>query len=454
MNQKSFKTLLAIFSFCVILTSCTNTTKNNWPQFRGPGYNMTLSNENLPTEWGDSLNIRWKEPMEGNSWSSPIICGDKIFYSSSVLVEKAPIEIDTTITVETNNDSAPPQNQDNQLKDIIRLQLTCLDLKTGKELWKAISYEGNPKIKKHIGSTYACETPVTDGNYIYVYYSMHGVYCYDLKGNLIWNKNLGTYKTLNDWGTGASPTLHNNTLFIQVDNEEHSFIVALDSKNGEEKWKKNRDEKTTYNTPVIWQNNVRTELVSLGSTARSYDPASGELLWDVKNIKGTSIPSAVFNKEYIYIGNAGGPGKPGNLYAVKAGANGNITPAVDQTTSEGIIWSDSIAGTGNPSPVLHNGLIYLLASQGGELRCLDAKTGELIYKEDIKKVTACWATPWINNNLLYFYDEKGRTQVIKTGKEFELVGTYSIKDKFWASIAATEDAYIFKGTDWIYCVGK
>lgn len=446
-NQKPFVHLIVLFSIGLLFTNCSD-NKTNWPQFRGPDCSMVVSDADLPTEWGDSLNIRWKQPMQGESWSSPIISGDKVLYSSSVLLKKAPVEQTESDSVQTD------QNKDNQLKNIYQLKLTCLNLKTGNELWSAVSFEGNPKIKKHAASTYACETPVTDGKYVFVYYGMHGVFCYDMEGNLIWNKEIGTYETQRDWGTGASPTLHNNVLYIQNDNEENSFIVALDAITGDEKWRKTRDEKTTYSTPVVWKNEKRTELVTLGATARSYNPVTGDLLWVLEIGKGTSIPSPVFNKQYIYIGNAGSRGKPGSLFAVKAGAEGDITLSENETTSESVIWSDSIAGTGNPSPVLYNGLIYLLASRGGEIRCIDASNGELVYKQKTEKVGACWATPWIYNEQLYFYDEKGITNIIKTGREFEAIGSNSIDDKFWASVAIAKDAYIFKGVDNIYCVGN
>lgn len=441
-----------------ILSSCTN---NNWPQFHGPEDNMIVHAKNLPETWNDSTNIRWASKMDGESWSSPIIYGDKVFYSSAVLIKKAPVKTQESTPPQPNasNGNTPPppplaEEDDSYKEAVYRWQLTCLDLKTGNELWKAVSYEGNPRIKKHVGSTYACETPVTDGKHVWVYYGMHGVYCYDMNGELIWKQDPGAYPTANGWGTGASPVLHDNTLYVLVDNEEYSFLIAYDAQTGDEKWKVDRDEKTTYSTPVIWKNKVQTELVTLGSKARSYNPENGELIWELSIKKGMSIPSPVFDQEHIYFGNAGGPRDIGALYCVKAGAGGNITPADGTLTNDYVIWADTLAGTANPSPVLYDGLIYVLASRGGEVACFEAPTGKLIYKNKVDKAAACWATPWIYNNKLYFYDEKGVTQIIQAGSEFKVLGTNTIDDKFWASIAASQDAYIFKGVDKIYCVGK
>mgnify|MGYP000035345114 FL=1 len=447
MKSKNCSNSQILLTFLVIIffaTSCTNT--NEWPKYHGPNDNMVVNNEDLPTEWNDSLNIKWTNEMEGESWSSPIVSGDKIFYSAAVLVKKAP---------EKPKDENSAQQEDKRIlpNDVYSWQLHCLDVNTGNELWKVTSYEGTPRINKHAGSTYACETPVTDGKYVWVYYGMHGVYCYDLDGNLVWKQDPGAYPTANGWGTGSSPALYNNTLYVLVDNEENSFLVAYDAQTGNEKWKVDRDEKTTYSTPVIWENNLRPELVTLGSKARSYNPENGELLWELEFNVGRAIASPVFDKDRIYIGLSGGPQDVGPLHAVKAGASGKLIPAY-QNGSEYVAWSDTLAGLGNPTPVLYNDLIYLVSDRGGEVSCFDALTGERIYKEKAGKAAACWASPWIANDRLYFYDEKGITQIIQSGAEFKVLGTNTLNDKFWASIAVAGDDYIFKGVDRIYCIGK
>ena len=145
---------------------------------------------------------------------------------------------------------------------------------------------------------------------------MMGLYCYDLNGKLLWQKDLGAYETKNGWGTGSSPIVYNGFLYIKVDNDTTSFITALNATTGAEKWKVFRDEKTTYSTPVIWKNSLRTELVTTGMTARSYDPDTGKLLWELQMGGEMAIPSPVFDQHHIYFGNAGGRDKPGVLYSV------------------------------------------------------------------------------------------------------------------------------------------
>jgi len=167
-----------------------------------------------------------------------------------------------------------------------------------------------------------------------------------------------------------------------------------------------------------------------------------------------SIPSPVFDNENIYLGNAGSRDKKGAFYAVNAGAEGDVTPADSGLVSEGVKWTVREAGISNPSPLLYNGQLYLLSGRGGELQCIDAASGTQVYKEKIDKVGACWASPWIHNNKIYFFDEKGITQTIQAGSQFKVLSQNFLKDKFWSSVAITDDAYIFKGVEKLFCVKK
>ncbi len=442
-NRKEQLIGIVVIFLAGAMTSCTT---NNWPQFRGPENNMIVSGD-LPTEWGEDKNVAWTFGVDGDSWSSPIIWGNKVFVASAVPVSVAP----------------PPERQEGQpraeqgednryLTDLYRWEVTCVDLETGTEIWKDVAYEGSPKIKKHRAHNYAGETPVTDGKRLYAYFGMTGLYCYDLDGQLLWEKDLGGYETQRGWGTGSSPVVHKNLLYIQVDSEEQSFLVALDTKTGEEVWRQNRDELTNYGTPVIWENSARTELVVGGKKARSYDPATGEMIWELHMAGHYNIPSAVGDENFLYLGNAGYRDVTSTLFCVKAGAEGDLTPAEGQSTSEGVVWSIADAPLGNPSPLFYEGLLYTLSSRGGEFTCLDPATGEIIYQEKIEKVGACWASQWAHEGQIFFYDEKGVTQVVKAGREFELLYQNKLDDKFWASIAAKGDAYIIRGVEKIYCI--
>ncbi|MCP4310598.1 MAG: PQQ-binding-like beta-propeller repeat protein [Bacteroidetes bacterium] len=433
----------AIILAVLTITSCTT----NWSQFRGPEQNMLVQAKNLPAEWGEETNIRWTADIEADSWSSPVVWGNKVFVASAVPVKVA------AAPKRRQGPATEEEEDESYLNDIYRWQLSCIDLDTGEESWKRVAYEGNPRIKKHRAHNYAGETPVTDGERIYVYFGMTGIYCYDLDGNLLWEKDPGVYETLYGWGTGASPVLHEGTLFLQVDNEENSFLLALNAATGDEIWTVDRDEKTNYSTPLIWKNTVRTELVTGGKRARSYDPVTGTILWELKVEGCYNIPSPVADKDFLYLGNTAFRDTPGSFQCIRAGASGDITPAEGEATSSGVVWTIADAPTANPSPLLYQGLIYLVSGRGGQITCIEASAGEQVYQEKIEKVGACWSSPWAFEDKIFFTDEKGVTRVFRAGEEFELLHENSLDGKFWSSVAVAGDAFLFKGVDKLYCIG-
>lgn len=456
-----FRIIVVIFLF---ISAGLIPLSGQWTQFRGPDNSMVISGNDLPTTWSETQNVKWIYNINGTGWSSPIVYGNKVFIATAVTVKKSPKAPQPAPPPPPRTaqgaapQQAPPSQQEEDTsyrQDVYRWEIVCLDAESGKELWKQVATEGSPRVKTHDGNGYAAETPVTDGKRVYAYFGMTGIFCYDMDGKLLWKRDLGAFTTQKGWGTGSSPVVFNDILYIQVDNEISSFLVALDARTGKEKWKVSRDEKTNYSTPFIWKNNIRTELITLGKTVRSYDPANGNVYWEMKLPGEYVIPSPVADKDYLYIGNAGGRETKGSLCAVKAGAKGDISLAGDARSNNFIVWSVAEAPTGNPSPVLYDGYLYILSSRGGELNCFDATNGKNVYTQKIESVTACWATPWIYNNTLYFYDERGNTKQIKTGPKFELIPSQNkLEDKFWASIAVVNNGYLFKGAKKLYYVKK
>jgi outer membrane protein assembly factor BamB len=360
---------------------------------------------------------------------------------------------------------------------VYRFEVICLDRATGKVLWKQLALEGKPRIAKQVANTYASETPVTDGERVYAYFGMHGLFCYDLAGKLVWKKDLGAYPMIMGQGTASSPVLDSERLFLQIDNEEKSFLVALDRKTGEELWRASRDERSNHCSPVVWKNKARTELVTSGSRkARSYDPATGKLLWELSLGGGLCQASPVGDDERLYVGVAagfgggfggpggGGPGGPGGgrggmgggsgaLYAVKAGASGDITPKQGETASEGVTWSQPRAAPSAASPLVYQGYVYVLEQNGGQVSCYDAQTGKPAYqRQRLQGARAFWASPWAYDGKVFCLDDGGTTFVLQAGPEFKLLGKNSIDDQFWATPAVAGGALILRGVENVYCI--
>jgi outer membrane protein assembly factor BamB len=487
MKHKSELIPITFFSIVSLLffASCNKT--NNWPQFRGSQSNMITDSKNLPDTWSNNTNVIWTYNINGAGWSSPIIWNKKVFILSVFpedVKERPQMPMGGPQPPEDSQGERPapgqnapqggpggepragqgpqpghgqpmgPQPEDTLYKhDVYRWEVTCIDLNTGKELWKQIAFKGHPRINKNPMSNYATETPVTDGKRVYAYFGMLGLYCYNMDGNLLWQKDLGSYNTQNGWGTGSSPVLYKDILYIQVDNEIKSFIVAINAATGTEKWRVERDEKTNYSSPIIWKNKIRTELVAGGKTARAYDLNTGKVFWELKLGGEMCIPSPLADEGHLYIGNEGQQ-KPGKFYAVKAGADGDITPKEGELTSSSVEWSSSDTGLGSPSPLLYKGFIYTVAARGGLITCTNASDGKQVYKERINGVGAVWSSPWACNDKIFFCDEKGLTQVIKAGEKFERLHSNKLDDKFWTSVAITDNVIIFRGVEKLYCVKK
>lgn len=360
---------------------------------------------------------------------------------------------------------------------VYRWQVFCLDRATGNVVWKQLALEAKPRIATHGSNTYATETPVTDGERVYAYFGMHGLFCYDFAGKLVWKKDLGSHPTQMGWGTASSPVLEGERLFVQVDNEENSFLVALDRKTGDELWRSPRSERTTWGSPIIWKNKQRTELVTPGSQkVRSYDPNNGQILWELSLGGGQCSATPVGDDSHLYFGMAargggfgGGPGGPpdgggrrggpgggggsSSLFAVKAGASGDITPKDGASTSTGVAWSQPKAGPAMASPLVYQGYVYILEQNGGMVSCYDAKTGKPAYqRERLPGARSFWASPWGSDGKVFCLDDAGTTHVLQAGPEFKVLGKNSLDAMVWASPAIAGGALFLRSVDHVYCI--
>lgn len=426
--------------------------EKNWHQFRGPDSSQLAPAENLPVEWSGTKNVAWNYELPGSGWSSPIIWGDRVFVNTAISDDPSQ-EQRAYRNAQSNNRSQGRNSRDNKPKTEYSYELHCLDLKSGELLWKRTAHKGVPYLPSRQENTHANETPATDGERVYVYFGMIGLFCYDFEGNLVWKKDMGSYPTASTWGAATSPMLYNNHLYMQIDNEENSFLVALDPATGNERWRISRDDKTSYSTPVIWKNTIRTELVVSGEKVRGYEPSTGKMLWELHLGGGRNISSPVADKEFLYAGNEGRRDGGGTLFAVKAGAAGDITPKEGESTSAGVVWSVPDAGISMASPLLYKGYIYLVDRRGGFINCYDAASGKPHYQRTrIPNAKAFWSTPWVFDNKVFCLDDAGTTYVLRHGNDFEILYNNSIDDKFWASAALVDGSIILRGVENVYCI--
>jgi outer membrane protein assembly factor BamB len=418
---------------------------DNWPQFRGPGASGVAAGTDLPTHWGPSENIRWKVQVPGVAWSSPVVWGDRVFVTTAI--SDSPQESPKKGLYFGGDRPAPRQAT-------YRWEVLCLNRDDGKLLWQRVAVERKPSTSIHIKNSYASETPVTDGERLYAYFGAAGLYAYDFDGELVWKKDLGSYKTRFGWGTASSPALDGDRLFVQNDNEEQSFLVAFDKRTGDELWRAERDEKSSWSTPFVWRNKKRTELVTCATKrVRSYDPATGKMLWELAGMSSICSPTPVASDELLYVSSGYVMDSKRPLFAIRAGASGDISLTGDQTSNEGVAWCQKLGGAYMPSPVLDGGQIYVLYDRGF-FASFDAKTGRPIYeKQRIEPGAGGFtASPWVYGGKLFCLNEDGDTFVIQAGREFKIVGKNSLDDQFMASPAMSGNILFLRGMSHLYSI--
>ena len=387
----------------------------NWPQFRGSGARGVAKGKGLPTTWSTTENVKWCVPVPGRGWSSPVIWGDKVFLSSAISTGKEK-------TVKKGlyfggNEQTPSPNQH-------RWMIYCFSFESGEKLWEQEANVGKPLTPRHIKNNYAPETQVTDGNLIYTYFAGQGLFANDLDGELKWKRKMKAYKTRYNWGSAASPALHDDFIYILNDNEQNSFIEAIDKNTGETSWRRDRNEKSNWSTPFVWKNSLRTEIITVGTgKTRSYG-LDGTLLWEfIADMSSITIatPFTAHGLLYITSGYVGDKHKP--IYAIQPGGKGTINLKKNRPVDKSIVWRQPNAAPYNPSTLVYKDLLYVLYDFGF-LACFNAKTGEEIYgkvRVRERQRTPFTASPWAYNNKVFCLSEDGDCFVYKAGRKNELL---------------------------------
>ena len=399
---------------------------HDWPQFRGPAADGVAEGSGAPTTWNEDENVAWRIDVPGEGWSSPIVIGDKVLLTTAVPVAGS---------------------------DAYRFEVHCYALESGELVWSKVAHEGKPREPRHHDNTFASETAVSDGVSVYAYFGMNVMACYTLDGEFVWRKDLGAYPMDNDWGTSSGPVLAADKVFVQIDNESDSHLVALNASDGEQAWRAERpDEVSNWSTPIVWQNSHRTELVVGGRTVRSHDPDTGKILWSL-DAGGRSCAGATAIGDVLYVGNEdrsskGGP--PSGLYAVKAGAAGTIDPS---QPNDHLLWANPRGAVGISSPLVHDGFIYVPERRGGMIRVHDAATGEQLARQRLRGSGVVWASPLAVDGRVLVMDESGKTIVIEPGADLKVIGVNQLEGgRFWSTPAVTDGALLIRSATRLYCI--
>jgi outer membrane protein assembly factor BamB len=417
----------------------------NWPQFRGPGARGISTNADLPEQWSGTENVAWKAEIPGRGWSSPVAWGERVFVTTAVNsgASEAPKR---GLYMGGERQNAPRPGHE--------WRLLCLDLSSGKVQWEHTLHQGPPPGPIHVKNSYASETPVTDGEHVYVCVGNVGVYCVDFAGHEVWSTPLAPHKTRNGWGTAASPVLHRDRLYLVSDNEEQSYLLALDKGTGKEVWRVDRDEKSNWSTPYVWENAQRTEIVTAGSgKVRAYD-LEGKLLWWLKGMSSITIATPYAYQGLVYVTSGFIVDKSRPIYAIRPGGSGDISLAAGQTNNASIAWCQPQSAPYNPSTVVYDGRLYVLYDLG-LVSAFNARTGELLYdRQKLLGGMHFTASPWACNGRVFCLNEDGVTFVIRAGDHFELLHTNKLAedDMCLATPALAGDRLLIRSAARVYCI--
>ena len=401
-----------------------------WPQFRGPESAGVAEDARLPERWSPTENVAWKTEIPGAGWSSPVVWGDRVFVTSVVaMVEQEKPRIG--IYLDGRRVNPPPGEH--------RWMVYCMDANTGRIRWEREVHRSVPKSARHLKNSFASETPVTDGERVYAYFGNVGVFAFDMDGTLVWSQPFGPFATRTGWGTAASPVFHDGRLYIVCDNEEQSFLVAFDGKTGTQIWRVERDEKSSWSTPHIWQHDGKTEIVTNAShRIRSYD-LDGKLIWDMGGASSIAIPTPLSRFGMVYVSSGYVQDSIRPVFAVRPGG----------TTA----WSLPQGGPYNTSPLIYGDQYYTLFDRGF-FASHDARTGKEIYdKVRIDPAAGAFtASPWAYNGRIFALSEEGVTFVIQAGPEYRLLGKNSLDEMTLATPAIARGSLFIRTASKLYCI--
>jgi outer membrane protein assembly factor BamB len=440
----------------VLFASCTLALADGtggWPRFRGPtAMGVAEDDPRLPDRWSKTENVRWVTEVPGWGWSSPIVTGGKVFLTAVVTEEE--YEKPQKGLYRGEGRSEPPEGTH-------RWMVYCLDLDSGKVLWRHEAHQGRPQAPRHPKSTYASETPVTDGQRVYALFGDVGLYCYDLDGQPLWSHRIEAKKSLFDYGAAASPVICGDLVVIVYDNMEDRYIAAFDAATGQPRWRTARPEKqprgtrSTWATPLVWQHDRRTEIVTSDyACIRSYDPG-GKVLWELEGPTSNLIipsPLAAHGMLYVTSGYVGDRDRP--VYALRPGAEGESSVGQDPAEHPQVAWFQPQAGPYNTSPIVYGDYYYTLLDRGF-MTCHNARTGEEVYgKTRFPEGASFTSSPWAYNGKVFCLSEDGDTYVVEAGPQFKVLATNRLEELCLATPAVANGKLLLRTASRLYCFGQ
>lgn len=407
---------------------------HNWPHWRGPHANGIAPDADPPITWDADTNIRWKTPIPGAGSATPILWQDRLFVLSA---RETDVPADGPRVPHPTAKTLPPEHK----FDFI---VSCLNRESGDVEWQQVAVQEGPHEGAHTTNSYASASPTTDGERLYVSFGSRGIFCFDLDGNRLWNRDLGDMRTRFGWGEGASPAVHGDFLIVNWDHEDQSFITALDARTGEDRWRIDRDEPTSWSTPVIVERDgIRQVIVNATNRVRSYELETGRVIWECAGQTVNTIPTPIVVGDVVYCASGY---RGAALYALPLNLTGELMAA-------DALWTHAAGTPYVPTPIVANDRLYMTAQNTAALTCLDAADGRVVFgPERLPELQSAYASPIAAAGRLYFVGRTGTTVVLEAGPALNVLSVNTLDDAFDASPVAVGKQLFLRGTESVYCI--
>ncbi len=399
-----------------------------WPAWRGADGSGNTAETDLPLTWSATENVKWKVALPERGNSTPIVLGDRVFITQAVGDERL---------------------------------IICFSRKDGKELWRG-GAKGVAKEPTHQANPYCSASPATDGERVYAWFGSAGLYCFDLAGKQLWQRDLGEHR--HEWGYSTGPVLHGDLCYLNFGPGPRTFLLAVDKKSGRDVWRQElgKVEITlprndgfgakdgvvgSWSLPLIINTGAREELVmSWPGEVRSYDPKTGQPLWRCRGLNPLVYSTTIFGEGVVV---AMG-GYSGSTVAVRPGGSGDVTETHR-------LWHEPRDKGHIGSGVIKDGHLYIL-NTNGIAHCVELQTGKTVWEERLKGSGArseSWSSVVLAGDRLYMINQGGDTFVLRAAPKFEQLALNPLHDGMTNASHAVSDGHIFIRTHaHLWCIGK
>jgi outer membrane protein assembly factor BamB len=432
------------------LSPAARTAARPWPSFRGLAASGNGDGQGAVADWDvvSGRNVKWKTPIPGIANSSPIVWGDKVFVTTALSKSG-----DKTFRTGLYGDVKPVEDLSEH-----EWKLYCLDKGSGRVLWDRTAYAGAPKVKRHTKASQANSTPATDGSRVIALFGSIGLLvAWDMDGKELWRADSGVldsgwfFDATYQWGHASSPILYKNSVIVQADVQEQSYIAAWDLATGRRLWRTEREGVSSWGTPAVVSSVERDELVANGTKIRGYDPATGQPLWTLGPNSEVTVATPIARDGIVYVTAGYPPVRP--VYAIKVGAKGDISLPEGKESSEAIAWSNAREGTYIPTPILYGDYLYTCGNNG-VVTVYDARTGQRVSRTRVGSGGAFSASPVAADGRLYFANEDGEVHVVTADSRLEPIAKNDMKEVIMATPAISGGLIVVRTLGHVYGIGQ